>query len=403
MGSGATRMASTPEKSTPLNGPRPDLADSPSDTLSNSAETFVTPNTPNNALHTQQLSSSVTETEPEPNRTSSWLNARPSYIPPPDANLELAYSAMSLEMDNEDLLFNLYYFGGGAAMANIQSAYSTAIEETFAAHSAANTPYKLRPAAESAMSQLSSSVLNEDYGIIDDFECSVCKDEMELGCEVTKLPGCGHVFHYDCVVRWLKLQGWCPICRCEILAETTTEEVLGEEEEEEEEEQEQENVTETNSDGAEDEDEDQEEDEEDLPASSLPEQQLQEKEEEDDSRHDHDHGLLQTQCPFDNDMAKNSPSVLSFTRSSSSSSCCCFPREEHQKQQRRHLSACEDRKREGTIMEHADDTTDCKRLVGSRSSATFPSISLWKENEEEVDEAKGDEKRQGRENILEEK
>jgi hypothetical protein len=48
-----------------------------------------------------------------------------------------AQSAMSLGMDNEDLIFNLLYFSD--AGANFQSMFNSAIEETVAAHSAGNT------------------------------------------------------------------------------------------------------------------------------------------------------------------------------------------------------------------------------------------------------------------------
>lgn len=55
----------------------------------------------------------------------------------------LALSAMSLGMDNEELLFNLYFFGQQGTSedqgANVRSSVNTAIEEAVAAHSANNT------------------------------------------------------------------------------------------------------------------------------------------------------------------------------------------------------------------------------------------------------------------------
>lgn len=59
---------------------------------------------------------------------------------PEELNLRsnFALSAMSLGMDNEDLIFNLLYFGGNGG-ANFSSMFSTAMEETIAAHSANNT------------------------------------------------------------------------------------------------------------------------------------------------------------------------------------------------------------------------------------------------------------------------
>ena len=129
-------------------------------------------------------------------------------------NEMLAYSAMSLDMDNEDLLFNLMYFGGGD---NDAIFVDTAITETLAAHSASNTPYKLKPAEESVVSSLPSQILDKEVLQLVDYECSICKDEMEMGCEVTPLAeSCGHCFHTECLIRWIKLQGFCPVCRSEI-------------------------------------------------------------------------------------------------------------------------------------------------------------------------------------------
>lgn len=51
--------------------------------------------------------------------------------------MHFAQSAMSLGMDNDDLIFNLLYFGD--AGASFQTMFNTAIEETVAAHSAENT------------------------------------------------------------------------------------------------------------------------------------------------------------------------------------------------------------------------------------------------------------------------
>lgn len=48
-----------------------------------------------------------------------------------------AQSAMSMDMDNEDLIFNLMYFGGDTS--NFASMMNSAAEETVAAHSAGNT------------------------------------------------------------------------------------------------------------------------------------------------------------------------------------------------------------------------------------------------------------------------
>ncbi|GMJ06414.1 hypothetical protein HRI_004310600 [Hibiscus trionum] len=43
-------------------------------------------------------------------------------------------------------------------------------------------------------------------------ECTVCLDEFSDGDEVTSMP-CGHVYHYNCIVEWLKSSHLCPLCR----------------------------------------------------------------------------------------------------------------------------------------------------------------------------------------------
>lgn len=51
--------------------------------------------------------------------------------------MHFAQSAMSLGMDNDDLIFNLLYFGDNSS--SFQTMFNSAIEETVAAHSAGNT------------------------------------------------------------------------------------------------------------------------------------------------------------------------------------------------------------------------------------------------------------------------
>ncbi|KAF5749035.1 hypothetical protein HS088_TW04G00996 [Tripterygium wilfordii] len=43
-------------------------------------------------------------------------------------------------------------------------------------------------------------------------ECVICLEELLVGVEVTRMP-CGHVFHGDCIVRWLETSHLCPLCR----------------------------------------------------------------------------------------------------------------------------------------------------------------------------------------------
>jgi hypothetical protein len=90
---------------------------------------------------------------------------------------------------------------------------NNAFEETVALHSENNTPYKLRPASKDTINSIKSSKYTNDEN---EKECIVCRDEMEVGCEIIKLPHCHHCFHRPCIVRWLELQSFCPICKAQI-------------------------------------------------------------------------------------------------------------------------------------------------------------------------------------------
>ncbi|PON93655.1 43kDa postsynaptic protein [Trema orientale] len=45
--------------------------------------------------------------------------------------------------------------------------------------------------------------------------CAVCLEGVLVGSEATKLP-CSHLFHGDCIVRWLQNSKFCPLCRFEM-------------------------------------------------------------------------------------------------------------------------------------------------------------------------------------------
>lgn len=122
-----------------------------------------------------------------------------------------AQTAMSLGLDNDDLLFNMMFFDDGS-LPNFGSMINTMQQETLALHSENNTPYKLNPANEKAISHL----IHEKYklsSIVTGNECAVCKDEIEDGADITRIPQCRHYFHQECLSRWIQLQAWCPVCR----------------------------------------------------------------------------------------------------------------------------------------------------------------------------------------------
>lgn len=137
-----------------------------------------------------------------------------------DQGGSLSQTAMSFDMDDNDLLFNLLYFNEnpeGLDTSNIGSICETAVTETLAAHSEGNTPYKLRPASEKLQAEFDGSekLTKEIFNRLDVTECSICLDEMLIDCKIAYLK-CSHCFHCDCFLRWIKLQGFCPVCKADI-------------------------------------------------------------------------------------------------------------------------------------------------------------------------------------------
>ena len=123
-----------------------------------------------------------------------------------------AHTALSLGMDNDDLLFNLMYFDDGHA-GTFGSVMNNVQTETLALHSENNTPYKLKPATKHAISGLHRKILGVDIppagqgaaGTQGDCECAVCKDDIEEGSDVLQIPTCQHFFHEECLLRWINL------------------------------------------------------------------------------------------------------------------------------------------------------------------------------------------------------
>ncbi|GMY33285.1 E3 ubiquitin-protein ligase MPSR1-like [Fagus crenata] len=43
-------------------------------------------------------------------------------------------------------------------------------------------------------------------------ECIICMEEFLVGSVLIRMP-CSHVFHGDCIVKWLETSHLCPLCR----------------------------------------------------------------------------------------------------------------------------------------------------------------------------------------------
>ena len=74
------------------------------------------------------------------------------------------------------------------------------------------------PTSESALKKLKRFPLSEKYckkdkkGKIELPSCCICLSDIEMKEETVLLP-CGHMFHWNCCLSWLKGNNTCPMCR----------------------------------------------------------------------------------------------------------------------------------------------------------------------------------------------
>ena len=74
------------------------------------------------------------------------------------------------------------------------------------------------PTSESALKKLKRFNLSEKYckkdkkGKIELPSCCICISDIEMKEETVLLP-CGHMFHWNCCLNWLKGNNTCPMCR----------------------------------------------------------------------------------------------------------------------------------------------------------------------------------------------
>ena len=76
------------------------------------------------------------------------------------------------------------------------------------------------PTSKENLNKLKQFNMNEKYckkenNKVELPNCCICLDEIALGEKSTLLP-CGHMFHSNCILTWLKKNNTCPMCRFEI-------------------------------------------------------------------------------------------------------------------------------------------------------------------------------------------
>ncbi len=64
-------------------------------------------------------------------------------------------------------------------------------------------------------SVLLPSIINGDFEIEDECQCSICHDGFDSSHRVLKPSGCDHCFHENCLTPWIQNHSTCPNCRRE--------------------------------------------------------------------------------------------------------------------------------------------------------------------------------------------
>ncbi|KAK8491320.1 hypothetical protein V6N12_000054 [Hibiscus sabdariffa] len=73
---------------------------------------------------------------------------------------------------------------------------------------------KLVPATTESIRALKKTKLLEGDGDGDDIECMICMEKLVSSkTEVVTCMPCSHLFHGDCIERWLSTSHLCPLCR----------------------------------------------------------------------------------------------------------------------------------------------------------------------------------------------
>ncbi|XP_069152470.1 E3 ubiquitin-protein ligase MPSR1-like [Solanum lycopersicum] len=68
------------------------------------------------------------------------------------------------------------------------------------------------PASESSIELLEPMEADERNS---NDECLICLDELGEETDVLRLP-CSHMFHAECITKWLQNSHYCPLCRFEM-------------------------------------------------------------------------------------------------------------------------------------------------------------------------------------------
>ncbi|KAK3779546.1 hypothetical protein RRG08_045292 [Elysia crispata] len=82
------------------------------------------------------------------------------------------------------------------------------------------------PAQKEKIESLQRVIIDQPH-VDAQLQCAICMEDFELGTEVRKLP-CDHMYHSECIVKWLEMHGTCPVCRKDLNGDDTSTRESGE-------------------------------------------------------------------------------------------------------------------------------------------------------------------------------
>ena len=77
-------------------------------------------------------------------------------------------------------------------------------------------PRRLRNGGLSENEFASLPIINYIEGVNENILCSICLNDYNQNERVVQLPGCNHLFHFECVRLWLNTHLECPYCRSNV-------------------------------------------------------------------------------------------------------------------------------------------------------------------------------------------
>ncbi|MCO5588365.1 hypothetical protein L7F22_042320 [Adiantum nelumboides] len=127
----------------------------------------------------------------------------------PSCTSSINEGADFMEMDNFQYPY-LTMSSNGSQLSNMQSTIKTSLVPlVYEGAEECGKEVNLRCGGKRQQSTAGSSM-----------DCSVCLCEFEQGQQLRIMPNCCHVFHSDCIHKWLDQdQKTCPLCRTSLVAQ----------------------------------------------------------------------------------------------------------------------------------------------------------------------------------------